>query len=318
MQQAKLDNYFKIIPKYDERNKKCFIYDPLNCKAFFDTKPEPTDKYITLKIGIRLFYREPPADLDITIPTIKCDYGVPLIKSNLQKAVRRRDNLIAIQSALALIQKDPIELLRRLPIIYIEDVCLMDSYSIVVWLMMADKEYGSLKKRDIDIILNIVNSLCDCKTYFNYIKNDYSYAFTHESLQFTPNGSQLLSVYYRSQYGGMKGDMQMLKVSVDYYRMHPSEVVKTEFNNIDYSKIEREIEVLVEAIDFHCYPSMLNTLNKLTHINKDTIKMCIWFVESGYNVRKPETQASSKEYEKRNEWKRIEKYLEEVRCDLIK
>ena len=69
MQQAKLDNYFKIIPKYDERNKKCFIYDPLNYKAFFDTKPEPTDKYITLKIGIRLFYREPPADLDITIPT---------------------------------------------------------------------------------------------------------------------------------------------------------------------------------------------------------------------------------------------------------
>ena len=137
MQQAKLDNYFKIIPKYDERNKKCFIYDPLNCKAFFDTKPEPTDKYITLKIGIRLFYREPPADLDITIPTIKCDYGVPLIKSNLQKAIRRRDNSIAIQSTLALIQKDPMELLRRLPIIYIEDVCLMDSYSIVVWLMMA-------------------------------------------------------------------------------------------------------------------------------------------------------------------------------------
>ena len=217
MQQAKLDNYFKIIPKYDERNKKCFIYDPLNCKAFFDTKPEPTDKYITLKIGIRLFYREPPVDLDITIPTIKCDYGVPLIKSNLQKAVRRRDNSIAIQSALALIQKDPMELLRRLPIIYIEDVCLMDSYSIVVWLMMADKEYGALKKRDIDIILNIVNSLCDCKTYFNYIKNDYSYAFTHESLQFAPNGSQLLSVYYRSQYGGMKGDMKMLENSIYYY-----------------------------------------------------------------------------------------------------
>jgi len=317
MQQSKLDNYFKIIPKYDERNKKCFIYDPLNYKAFFDTKPEPTDKYITLKIGIKLFYREPKTDLDITIPTIECKYNVPLIKSNLQKAIRRCDNLIAIQSALAIIQKDPMELLRRLPIIYIEDVCLMDSYSIVVWLMMADKDYGALKKRDIDIILNIVNSLCDCKTYFNYIKNDYNYAFTHESLQFAPNGSQLLSVYYRSQYGGLKGDMLMLKVSIDYYRMHPSEVVKTEFNNINYSLIEREIEVLVEAIDFHCYPYMLDTLNKLTHINKDTIKMCIWFVESGYNIGKPETQASSKEYEERNEWKRIEKYLEEVRCDLI-
>ena len=82
---------------------------------------------------------------------------MPLIKSNLQKAVRRCDNQIAIQSALVLIQMAPMELLRRLPIIYIEDVCLMDSYSIVVWLMMADKDYSALKKRDIDIILNIVN-----------------------------------------------------------------------------------------------------------------------------------------------------------------
>jgi hypothetical protein len=243
---------------------------------------------------------------------------MPLIKSNLQKAVRRRDRQIAIQSALALIQTAPMELLRRLPIIYIEDVCLMDSYSIVVWLMMADKDYGALKKRDIDIILNIVNSLCECKSYFNYIKNDYNYAFTHETLQFVPNGSQLLSVYYRSEYGGMKGDMQMLKVSIDYYRMHPSEVKITEYGNINYSNIEREIEVLVEAIDFHCYPHMLNVLNKITHINKETIKMCIWFVESGYNVRKPETQESSKEYEERMEWKKIEKHLEDVRCDLIK
>jgi hypothetical protein len=63
---------------------------------------------------------------------------------------------------------------------------------------------------------------------------------------------------------------------------------------------------------------MLNILNKITHINKETIKMCIWFVESGYNVRKPETQESSKEYEERMEWKKIEKHLEDVRCDLIK
>ena len=109
----------------------------------------------------------------------------------------------------------------------------------------------------------------------------------------------------------------MLKVAIDYYRMHPTEVIKTEYNTINYNAIEREIEVLVEAIDFHCYPNMLNILNKLTFINRETIKMCIWFVESGYNIRKPDTQASSKEYEERNEWKKIEKYLEDVRCDLI-
>jgi hypothetical protein len=184
--------------------------------------------------------------------------------------------------------------------------------------MMADKDYGKLSKTDINIILNIVISLCDCKTYFPYEKNELNYAFTHETLQFCPNSNELLSLLYRSEYGGMKGDIQMLKVAIDYYRMHPTEVRKTEYNIINYNAIEREIEILVESIDFHCYPNMLNILNKLTFINKETIKHCIWFVESGYNIRKPDTQASSKEYEERNEWKKIEKYLENVRCDLIK
>jgi len=320
MNQSKLDNYFKIIPKYDERNKKCFIYDPLNYKAFFETKPQPTDIFIISKPNFKLFYRKPNEDnvTNLDIPIIDCRFNVPLLKSNLQKAIRRCDNQIAIQSALALIQVAPMELLRRLPIIYIEDVCLMDSYSIVVWLMIADKAYGSLSNRDIDILLNIVNSLCNCKTYFPYVQNEINYAFTHESLQFVPNGSQLLSLYYRSEYGGLKGDIQMLKVAIDYYRMNPTKMEKTEYKQINYSKIEKNMEILVEAIDFHPYPYMLSILNKLTFINKDTIKMFIWNVESGYNVRKPYTQESSKEYEEKFEWKKIEKHIEHVRCNLIK
>jgi hypothetical protein len=318
--QQKLDSFFKIIPKYDEKNKKCFIYDPENYKAFFDTKPATRDKFITTKLGIKLFYRKPETDKNIDIPIIKCRFNAPLIKSNLQKAIRRCDNLIAIQSALVLIQMAPMELLRRLPIIYIEDVCLMNSYPIVVWLMMADKDYGKLTKMDIDIILNIVNSLCNCRSYFDYKaeNHDNSYVFTHESLQFCPNSDELLSLYYRSEYGGMKGDIQMLKVSIDYYKMNSSQVRKTVYNSINYNLIEREIEVLVEAIDFHCFPNMLNTLNRITYIDKETIKKCIWFVESGYNVRKNDTILSSKEYEERNEWKKIEKHMDDVRCDLIK
>ena len=90
---------------------------------------------------------------------------IPLVKSNLQKAIRRCDSQIAIQSALVLIQCAPMELLRRLPIIYIEDVCLMDSYPIVVWLMMADRDY-IINNDDIDKLLNIIHSLCVCKKYF--------------------------------------------------------------------------------------------------------------------------------------------------------
>lgn len=314
--QKKINSYFTPItaPTYDPAHKKCFIYDPANTRAFFCTAPEPTDAFVVTKLNIKLFYRKPGTEKIINIPTISCPYSVPLIKSNLQKAVRRRDHQIAIQSTLALIQMAPLELLRRLPIIYIEDVCLMDSYPIVVWLMMADTNYQRLTCTDIDILVHIVNSMCNCMHYYNYIKTDYNYAYTHETLE---HSDELLSLFYRSQYGGMKGDMQMLKVAIDYYRTHMSEIVRTEYNQVDYSKVDTEIDVLMEAIDFHCYPQMLHMLSRLTHINGDTIKMCIWHVESGYNVRKEETQINSSEYRETNEWKKIEKHLEQVRYELL-
>jgi hypothetical protein len=315
MQQRKLDSFFKITINHNERNKKCFIYDPENYKAFFATKPLDKDTFIVNKSGIKLYYRYMKPK-DINFPIIDADYCVPLLKSNLQKAVRRCENEIAIQTSLAILQKEPMELLRRLPIIYIEDVCLMDSYPIPVWLMMADKDY-IMTTTDIDIILNIVNSLCNCREYFDFRGNDNVYDFSHELLQDYENFNELLSIYYRSEYGGMKGDMQMLKTSIEYYINNPMESQKTVFNSINYDKIKPDLEILVEAIDFHPFPQMLNTLSRITKIDKQIIKQCIWFVESGYNIRKPSTIESSKLYEERSEWRKIECYLDDVRSVLI-
>ena len=315
MQQRKLDSFFKITINHNERNKKCFIYDPENYKAFFATKPLSTDIFIVNKCGVKLYYRYMKPK-DINFPIIDADYCVPLLKSNLQKAVRRCENQIAIQTSLAILQKEPMELLRRLPIIYIEDVCLMDSYPIPVWLMMADKDY-IMTTTDIDIILNITNSLCNCREYFDFRGNDNVYDFSHELLQDYENFDELLSIYYRSEYGGMKGDMQMLKTSIEYYINNPMESQKTVFNSINYDKIKPDLEILVEAIDFHPFPQMLNTLSRITKIDKQIIKQCIWFVESGYNIRKPSTIESSKLYEERSEWRKLEYYLDDVRSDLI-
>lgn len=313
--QRKLDSFFKVTINHNEKNKKCFIYDPENHRAYFATRPQDGDIFISSKSNIKLYYRETMIK-DIKLPIIEADYGIPLLKSNLQKAVRRCDHLIAVQTSLAILQKNPMELLRRLPIIYIEDVCLMDSFPIVVWLMMADKEY-KLTTTDIDIIINIICSLCNCRHYFDYKENTKIYNFNHDKLQNYENCNELLAIYYRSEYGGMKGDIQMLKTSIEYYINNPSEIVKTVYDNIDYGKIDVNLEILVEAIDFHPFPQILNTLSKITNIDKDTIKMCIWFVESGYNSRKYDTIKNSKMYEERKEWKIIEKYLDDIRSDII-
>jgi hypothetical protein len=314
--QQKLESFFKIKINHNERNKKCFIYDPANCKAFFTSRPLDTDTYVVTKTNVKLYYRfQTPKN--IIIPTINVDFSIPLLKSNLQKAVRRSENDIAVQSALAIIQEKPMEFLRRLPIIYIEDVCLLDSYPIVVWLMMADKDY-TLTTTDVDILLNIVNSLCHYKDYFDdREKINKKTLFSHESLQDYENCHELLALYYRSEYGGMKGDMQMLKNAISYYIDYPSKTRKTLYGWIDYAKIDTNLEILVEAIDFHPYPQMLPILSRMTQLEKDLIKEFIWYAESGYNIRKPFTIESSKIYTERREWSRISSCLDSVREDLI-
>ena len=316
MQQQKLESFFKIKINHNERNKKCFIYDPATYKAFFTSKPQDTDTFVVTKSNVKLYYRfQTPKT--ITIPTINVDFSIPLLKSNLQKAIRRCENDIAIQSALAIIQKKPMEFLRRLPIIYIEDVCLLDSYPIVVWLMMADKDY-TLTTTDVDILLNIVNSLCHYKDYFDdREKINRKPIFSHESLQDYENCHELLALFYRSEYGGMKGDMQMLKNAISYYIDYPSKTRQTLYGWIDYAKIDTNLEILVEAIDFHPYPQMLSILSRMTQIEKDLIKEFIWYAESGYNIRKPFTHEDSKKYIERREWHKICSCLESVREDLI-
>ena len=136
MTQTKLDNFFTIRPNTNNNSKKCFIYDPDEYRAFFDKIPNSNrDIFISNKLDIKLYYRVPLKTTNFEFPIINSAYRVPLLKSNLQKAIRRGKTEVAISTALFLLQSNSIEFLRRLPIIFIEDVCLMDSISIPIWLI---------------------------------------------------------------------------------------------------------------------------------------------------------------------------------------
>ncbi len=314
--QKKLDSFFNIKINHSDIHKRCFIYDPENYVAYFDYKPLETDKYITTKVKIKIYYREPAIKKEYEFPTIQTNSNVPLLKSNLQKAIRRCMNSTAIRSALAILQKNPIELLRRLPIIYIEDVCLMDSYSIIVWMMMAEKEY-TLTSFDINLILNVVDSLSSQGNYYVDNRDSESLKYTHEMLQDYAHNKELLSIFYRSQYGGMTGDINMLLHSIKYYIKNPNEIIKTIYKDINIEKNNISLTILNQAIDFHPFPEMLVKISGLTFLKKEIIKELIWFVESGYNIRKKHTIVNSKLYEEKKEWNQIEKVLNDVRKEYI-
>lgn len=317
--QPNLHSFFKITPPSEPKHKKCFIYDPENKTAGFDYQPLDTDTFIVAKSSIKLYYRPPPTSIDIQAPLhseASPSINVPLLKSNLQKAVRRCHNSIAIQSAIQLIHLDITQFLRRLPIIYIEDVCLMDSFPMVIWLMMADKQY-TITPIDIDILLHCVNGLCHCRKAIECRTDPVTTNYSHEDLENLHIHTELLSLYYRAQYGGMGGDMRMLENAIEYYMQNPDSIEKTQYGIINYEELRNmDIEILVEAIDFHPFPHMLSMLEKKTGLDKLVIKEYIWVSESGYNIRKSETMQKSQRYMAREEWRVINVHLDSVR-DLL-
>ena len=63
--------------------------------------------------------------------------SVPVLKSMLQKSIRRRRPLPAVRVAMELLDKSCGEILRRLPIVMLEDSTLHPDLPLVVWMMVA-------------------------------------------------------------------------------------------------------------------------------------------------------------------------------------
>ena len=61
----------------------------------------------------------------------------------LQKLVRRRRPLPAVRVAMELVDKSWSDLIRRLPIIILEDCTLHPDMPLLVWLMVADSKVKS-------------------------------------------------------------------------------------------------------------------------------------------------------------------------------
>jgi len=304
--QHKLDQYFTV-KRAPKRTRTCFIYDPSIPFAEFTYETHETDQFIAVKSGISLYYRPPHVSQEKKRTAMPlCD--APLLISNLQKAIRRCDATVALSSALALIQQHPMVFLRRLPIIYVEDVTLMDSLSIAVWLMMAEQPITPL---DTEHLLRMVLCLATHDACYMCDFDTERPPITPDELGSAPDA--VIALYYRSLYGGMKGDMRMLQNAVEHFKTHPIHSTLSTFSELTTIPEITSLEILQEAIDFHPRPQILGLLEKRTQIEKDLIKSLIWYAESGINVRKPLTIEASEEYQQKPEWKQIAPILDVIR-----
>jgi hypothetical protein len=204
------------------------------------------------------------------------------------------------------------ELLRRLPIIMLEDTTLHESITTIIWLMIANGVKGFKMKNYIyEWILGFVYVLSEIPLKDS--KNDYEeniddniskkkeeILFSYHQLENNKNYSSnyvsiLYSLHIRIAYGGTSGDMKMINnyAKIWYNRF------KNEFENLVFIRNNvRPISLLVRtmnledwdisAIDYHCHPKFLDFISKkYPEIKESELRKLVWKNSSSINARSP-------------------------------
>ena len=100
--------------------------------------------------------------IDISLRMILPTKNIGLLKSQLQKAIRRKENKLAMNLGYQLMNVDMNQFLRRLAIITLEDVILNQYYPVLIWMMMASSIKGwSVSLNDVRWLLSYINYLCN-------------------------------------------------------------------------------------------------------------------------------------------------------------
>ena len=207
--------------------------------------------------------------------------SIPMLKSLLQKAIRRGMTRDAIYAARELLTLDPMVFYRRLPIIMIEDVCLHDGFCILVWHMMA-----GVKPSDVFVrwALGLVHLLCAENQCIDYVLNEK--VRLCENIPRDMEQKELVwCVIFRISFGGMAGDIQMMTWIVNQMIIQRectvSHVLVEPYNSENVIPFPKPF--LYECIDFHVHPRILDIDS---HISREELKKMMWHNSSSVNHRR--------------------------------
>lgn len=231
--------------------------------------------------------------------------NVPVLKSNLQKCIRRGFITQALKTAYCLMTVDFQSFIRRLPIIMIEDVILHNSFPTIIWMMIAYPQWQP-SLGQIQWLLGVVHFLASCKTADSVIKE-----------KLIPNNNNYLDIIYslqiRKSFGGLPDDLTMIN---DYIVTWNNRFVKNEIPkeflkkiqiiNLNSMNLFTKEDIEYSAIDFHCFKIMLTWIHeKYSEYEKEDIKKAIWYGSSGYNKRHKKNILFTCDKLYKNIWKQI-------------
>ena len=207
--------------------------------------------------------------------TVDRPYSVHILKSNLQKCMRRRDKCRGLVTGWALLCQDPIETLRRLPVIIAEDSLVQPRlYIELIWLMAATSKGYRLTWTDAATIMAALATA---------LENTERVAIYVEPVDMYVDKTKVLlsfALMIRAEFGGMDHDRDFLRLlaaraaSLDL----PTDTAEPSWVEHDIDPIHPSEHILLEAIDQHCCPHVLRELPAL-HLQ------AIWWCRSSLSVR---------------------------------
>lgn len=256
-------------------------------------------------------------NLKAEMKRLKGNFSTSLLKSALQKAIRRHSIEKAVKIAKKLIQQNEVEFLRRILVIMVEDVLPHPDSGVIIGLMKKSRKEG-LDSKDRDFLLNFTADLANCRErlfaeYYELIpkwkeirKNKGIATRKYEEL----SGEEkriVGAILYRSKMGGMAGDIEMLQDTADEVAEKflkgewTIEKLREKFKRAEEIKWDevgelRKEDIPLEAVDGHISPINKILLKKgkvVEFIERNKIEdaetmldWTIWIFRGAVNYRK--------------------------------
>lgn len=239
---------------------------------------------------------------------------LPIIKSLLQKAIRRKDENVALMAAKSMMTLNLKSFVRRLLIIALEDSILdSDILLALVWFFKASSVDFTFQKIHLDFLLGIVLHLVQNDAFL-----EISFQDNLEIVEKNNKYSLCLYIFINSTDFFLENDEKMF----NWYHSYVKDKIKqdskkTIIENVDYNSIEFVtcINCPLYAIDFHNSKSMvLSIQNSTKQLDAETITNAIWYCRSGINSRKSE----DKYYEYLETFEKIEKHVDNYSKEKLK
>jgi hypothetical protein len=223
-------------------------------------------------------------------PPVRGGITLPILKSALQKSIRRCAAAEAVRCALAIVKMGEWgELLRRVPIIMLEDAVLHPALPAIVFLMCVDsqpKNRDKIRDCHINLVLTVVYDLASCGVKDPLPEQEQREGGAEAEPATNAGGAGsagaeeevlLRAIRARASYGGSNWDVNMLQSYEKLWRARFSGAASPAPGGgpwlaylhrlygasaiwINWAKETLPLDVHdipKSAIDFHCIPTML-------------------------------------------------------------